>query len=201
MLLLRLPEDTFEEEFKKLAVRRWKHSGTGLKFIRTDQGIKEDLVPTEADRIQLTAQVLSRPTSRGGCDLGNLEHLDEYEGDDPRVNAIFPLHNYAWLDAVGTGQNLLTWPRVTHIYTPRQVMGTWEDKLTLSGRLKECPDASRRCGKRWRNSCCPCASPKNADGSIIVSNYVDDREELLTKIQVCAPACNTRARAARRAYC
>lgn len=59
-------------------------------------GLREVLSPTEADRIQLTAMILSKAEERGGCGFGNIEHLEEDPNDDPRVISIFPLHNKEW---------------------------------------------------------------------------------------------------------
>ena len=59
-------------------------------------GLREVLNPTEADRIQLTAMILSKHEERGGCGFGNIEHLEEDPNDDPRVISIFPLHNKEW---------------------------------------------------------------------------------------------------------
>ena len=54
------------------------------------------LNPTEADHIQLLAMTLSESEERGGCGLGNLEHQSEDPNHDPRIDAVFPLHNHAW---------------------------------------------------------------------------------------------------------
>ena len=116
ILLIRCPEEKFMREFRKLVLRRWKRTGEGVTFrpvIDADGdgiddvdnleghgnksgGLREVLNPTEADRIQLTALILSKHQDRGGCGFGNIEHLEEDENDDPRVVSIFPLHNKEW---------------------------------------------------------------------------------------------------------
>lgn len=116
ILLVRLPEQRFMEEYRKLVLRRWKQTGEGVTFRPVidadgdginDQdgqagqgersgGLREMLNPTEADRIQLTAMLLSKQQGRGGCGFGNIEHLEEDTHKDPRVVNIFPLHNKEW---------------------------------------------------------------------------------------------------------
>eukprot|EP01043_Picozoa_sp_COSAG02_P000235 COSAG02_NODE_4_length_69935_cov_46.806590_43_plen_923_part_00 len=116
IFLVRLPEQRFMEEYRKLVMRRWKQTGEGVTFRPVvdadgdgldDQdglpghgkkacGLREMLNPTEADRIQLTAMLLSKQQGRGGCGFGNIEHLEEDANKDPRVVCIFPLHNKEW---------------------------------------------------------------------------------------------------------
>ena len=44
---------------------------------------------------QVTARLLSADVDEGGCGFGNLEHFHEERNHDPRLVAIFPLHNRA----------------------------------------------------------------------------------------------------------
>jgi hypothetical protein len=119
VILLRCPEEKFLQEFRDLVVRRWKQTGDGLKFKKVNKaadeqaatksakhGLEEVLVATEADRIQLTGMILSRNRVRGGCELagpedkpGSLEHLDANPVSDPRMVAIFPMHNNEWVES------------------------------------------------------------------------------------------------------
>lgn len=97
VLLLRLPEEQFLPEFRRLSVSRWKNTGEGLTFVKNkDTGkVEEKLMPTEADRIQVAADILNRSVSRGGCGLRNIEHFQD-EIHDPRVCIVCPLHNSEW---------------------------------------------------------------------------------------------------------
>lgn len=106
VFLLRLPERRFLLEFRKLSLQRWKTTGQGLEFVKSTSksehaagathNLEEKLSPTEADRIQVTAMLLNLPVSRGGCGLINIEHFQE-DTHDPRVCAVFPLHNSEWV--------------------------------------------------------------------------------------------------------
>lgn len=120
ILLIRCPEKKFIKEYRKLVMRRWRQTGEGVTFRRGvdadgdgiddvdgraghgghGAGLREVVKPTEADRIQLTALLLSKHQGRGGCGFGNIEHLEEDQDDDPRVVSIFPLHNKEWTTRV-----------------------------------------------------------------------------------------------------
>jgi hypothetical protein len=101
VLLLRCPEDLFLQEHKNHALRRWKATGEGLEFYNDEQeGLGVHLDPSEADRIQLISLLLTKDDTRGGCGFGNLEHLDEDEDHDPRIVAIFPLHNPEYVETI-----------------------------------------------------------------------------------------------------
>lgn len=101
VLLLRCPEDVFNKEHKDLALRRWKTTGEGIEFYKDEQGSLEvHLDPSEADRIQLISLLLTKDEVRGGCGFGNLEHLDDDEDHDPRILAIFPLHNPEYVETI-----------------------------------------------------------------------------------------------------
>lgn len=95
VMLLRCPEQVFNDEHKAHQLRRWKATGQGLKFYQDEANQKLGVVhePTEADRIQLTAILLQKPEERGGCGFGNIEHLEDDEAHDPRIVSIFPMHN------------------------------------------------------------------------------------------------------------
>jgi hypothetical protein len=75
-------------------------AGEGLTFLREGGQLQEVLNPTEADRIYNTAMILCRPKKRGGCELGgpngNLDHMEEDPKRDPRIEAVFPMHNQEW---------------------------------------------------------------------------------------------------------
>ena len=109
VLLVRCPEKLFRSLFHRLSVRKYKNGlGEGLTIVGDqEQGGWTDntgdhnaprplLEPTEADRILVTAEILSWPVERGGIGLGNLEHLEEEPHHDPRIVAVFPLHNRDW---------------------------------------------------------------------------------------------------------
>lgn len=105
VILLRCPEAKFMDEYRRLLIRRWKATGQGLEFTRAEQQDSRhalDLLidPTEADRIHMIAALLQREEERGGCGLGNLEHLQEDLDTDPRIDAVFPLHNVEWVESV-----------------------------------------------------------------------------------------------------
>ena len=158
ILLVRLPEERFVEEYRKLVLRRWKQTGEGVTFrpvIDTDGdglddqdslpghgkeagGLREMLNPTEADRIQTPAMLLSKQQGRGGCGFGNIEHLEEDTNKDPRVVCIFPLQNKEW---------------------NRQVTAQWKKAFSLKARamqlqsgaqnmVRQVCTAVRNCGHR-----------------------------------------------------
>eukprot|EP01047_Picozoa_sp_COSAG01_P017305 COSAG01_NODE_913_length_12779_cov_9.134385_6_plen_570_part_00 len=75
-------------------------AGAGLTFLREGGQLQEVLNPTEADRIYNTAMILCRSKERGGPELGgpkgNLDHMEEDPKRDPRIEAVFPMHNQEW---------------------------------------------------------------------------------------------------------
>ena len=102
VLLIRCPEDLFAREHKEHCIRRWKSTGQGVEFYTDEEhdGLQLRWEPTEADRIQLTALLLTMDEARGGCGFGNLEHLDDDEDHDPRIVAAFPLHNPEYVETI-----------------------------------------------------------------------------------------------------
>ena len=151
ILLVRCPEELFIPEFRKLVLRRWRQTGEGLTFrpiIDNDGdgvddkdgqagfrggGLREVVNPTEADRIQLTALILSKEEDRGGCGFGNIEHRGP--DDDPRVVSIFPLHNKEWIRRV-TAEWKAAFSlraRAAHFRTD-----TWERMKRICGQVRSC---------------------------------------------------------------
>jgi hypothetical protein len=138
VLLLRCPEPVFRREFRSLALRRWKRTGEGLTLARVDDPehgpvLREVLSPTEADRIQLTAMILSRPVKRGGCGWDNIEHMDDDPLRDPRVVAVFPLHNMDWVE---------------------RSRRHWKEHFSAMGRLRRWAQQHRRTVQIYRTVTC-----------------------------------------------
>ena len=102
ILLIRCPEELFVREHKQQCIRRWKATGQGVEFYKDEEqdGLQVRSEPTEADRVQLTAMLLTMDEARGGCGFGNLEHLDDDEDHDPRIVAVFPLHNPEYVETI-----------------------------------------------------------------------------------------------------
>ena len=93
--------DVFIKEHKTHSLRRWKATAHGLEFFKDEQGgLSIHHEPCEADRIQLISLLLTKDEERGGCGLGNLEHLDEDDDHDPRILAVFPLHNPEFVKSI-----------------------------------------------------------------------------------------------------
>ena len=144
VLLLRLPEDTFWDEYRQLVIRRWKETGEGLKFSKNADAeagqtkLKPELDPTEADRIQVMALLLQKEESHGGCGLPTLEHMEDDPNYDPRVVAVFPLQNSEWVS---------------------KVRREWVKKFSMSkrltqifGRVTECTEKSKEQRDRLKNA-------------------------------------------------
>ena len=144
VLLLRLPEDTFWDEYRKLVIRRWKETGEGLKFSKNPDAeagqtkLKPELNPTEADRIQVMALLLQTEESHGGCGLPTLEHMEDHPNYDPRVVAVFPLQNSEWV-----GKVRREWVKKF----------SWSKRLTqIFGRVTECTEKSKEQRDRLKNA-------------------------------------------------
>lgn len=114
ILLLAMGEAELRTEYRRLQIERWQDTGAGVVFRELRESepslsggartslrppgstIAEKIEPTEADRIQVFAEVLTH-----ACGFGDLDHLHDRYGPaeskpDRRVLAIFPLHDRAW---------------------------------------------------------------------------------------------------------
>lgn len=153
ILLVRCPEKMFIREFRKLVLRRWRQTGEGLTFRPIEDhdgdgvddqdgqagyrgvGLREVLNPTEADRIQLTALILSKDQHRGGCGFGNIEHHGLNPDDDPRVVSIFPLHNKEWIRRVTAEWKAAFSLRARAVHFRTDM---WEMMKRTRGRVRSC---------------------------------------------------------------
>jgi hypothetical protein len=158
ILLLRCPEHLFIREYRKLVLRRWRQTGEGVTFRpivdedgdgiddhdgkvghgQQGAGLREELNPTEADRIQLTAMLLAKHQGRGGCGFGNIEHREADPDDDPRIVSIFPLHNKQWIRRV-TAQWVAAFSLKARVRIFRTAM--WD-------KMKDTCSSIRSCGSR-----------------------------------------------------